>query len=651
MKILFLISDGFGIGGTIRTTFNLAEALAGRGHDVEVLSTLRRRDVPSMPLDPAVRLTAVVEARKDHPEYVADDPDRGRPPAVYPKHDYRAYDYDLMVERRYASYLGAHDADAVIATRPGLIAYAARFAPRGMVRVGQEHLTREMHGKRLRLQMARHYPRLDALVTVSQRDADDYRRHLLGTRVLFIPNSVPAPAVPPSDGRHPIVVAAGRLVGNKRYDVLIRAFAKVAAQYPDWQLRVYGGGDKSAELRRLVADLGLHNRVLMLGAYSPIEPEWAKGAIAAVPSDKEPFGMTLVEAMRCGVPVVSTDAPYGPREILADGVDGFLTPVGDPAAMADALIELIADPARRAAMAAAALRASERYDPGAVAERYERLLTGLARRPARRLGRFLARRAAPVAALAPAEQAGAAGVDCLVTADGGVELRVAEPGSVAWEGAAGSGEVPVPAGGTVRLPEIGEGSYTLSLVAPDGSRRPLLAGRRDTRALLDAVPDEAGGVTTRLPFRHRDGVLGLRVWQRPVHPEAGDLTVEDSYVRLAGRLFGAELGEGAELELRCRADAGRSYRVPVRRTGGAGWEASIPAGALTPDEEPACEVWDARLRPAAGAGLARVARLLDDVHDKGTAYVYPAVPSGPYTVQPFFTVANEFSMRVTRTAA
>ena len=87
--------------------------------------------------------------------------------------------------------------------------------------------------------------------------------------------------------------------------------AKVTAQHPDWQLRIYGGGEKNAELRALVAELGLHNTVLMIGPHSPIEPEWAKGAIAAVTSDKESFGMTLVEAMRVGVPVANRRRPRG----------------------------------------------------------------------------------------------------------------------------------------------------------------------------------------------------------------------------------------------------------------------------------------------------------------------------------------------------
>ena len=151
MKMLFLLNDAFAIGGTVRTTFNLAGALAARGHDVEILSTRRRRDVPQLPVDPRVRVMSLLEHRPEHPDYDTTDPKRGRSPKVYPAADYRSYDYDLLAEDRYQRYLKASDADVVIATRAGLIAYTAKFAPDRMVRVGQEHLTRTQDRKSTRL--------------------------------------------------------------------------------------------------------------------------------------------------------------------------------------------------------------------------------------------------------------------------------------------------------------------------------------------------------------------------------------------------------------------------------------------------------------------------------------------------------------------
>ncbi|CAM5407488.1 Glycosyltransferase involved in cell wall biosynthesis OS=Streptomyces violarus OX=67380 GN=FHS41_000096 PE=4 SV=1 [Streptomyces violarus] len=84
--------------------------------------------------------------------------------------------------------------------------------------------------------------------------------------------------------------------------------------------------------------------------------------------------MTIVEAMRCGLPVVSTDCPYGPGEIIQDGADGRLVPVGDAGALASALLELIGDDERRRHMGRTALENARRFAPGPVVAQAERLL-------------------------------------------------------------------------------------------------------------------------------------------------------------------------------------------------------------------------------------------------------------------------------------
>jgi glycosyltransferase involved in cell wall biosynthesis len=606
VKVLFLLNDGFGIGGTITTTFNLAGALADRGHEVEVLSTIRRRDVPHMPLHPAVRLMALVEARTGHPDHVADDPRRGRPPRHYPKADYRSGDYDLMVEEKYARFLRGSDADVVIATRAGLIAYAAQFAPRRMIRIGQEHLTRTQERRAMRQELPRHLRRLDAFVTITARDAEDYRRHvrLPRTELLFIPNSVPAPAVPPSHGRDRIVVAAGRLVPTKRYDLLIRAFQRVAAEHPGWQLRIYGQGRLRDELRSLVGELRLHNNVLMMGPYTPIETEWAKGAIAAVPSDREPFGMTLVEAMRCGLPVVSTDAPYGPAEILHDGVDGLLTPVGDAEAMASALLRLITGDAERRAMAAAALANAERYDPALIAGRYEELFERLAAGKPRRRRWFGRNRppGPPEPVLGPAPTASVPTLD--VTA--GVPVK----GDYIWH----RGTERVPAG----MP-LSDGDWQLFTRAGE----PVRAGRLDTRALI-AEP------VGPLPYRLPDGGLALRVRDRPAYAEVGDVRIEGDGIDVDVRLVGAPMRDPV-VEARaaeCRQlpfTAGGTVRVPA-----------LPAG-----------TWQLWLRYDPDRPAVRLGRHLDDVARKDIAYAFPAAAVGGVTMQPQYDRHNEFAIQVT----
>ncbi|MFF6879567.1 MULTISPECIES: glycosyltransferase [unclassified Streptomyces] len=370
MKISFLIHNAYGIGGTITTTFNLAGALAER-HDVEIVSALRHREHPNLVPDPRVRLRALVDLRKE-----ADHPLHQRPATVFPPAEYRHHQYSELTDQRIGECLAALDADVVIGTRPGLNVHIARQAPEHVLRVGQEHLTLDNHSPRLRTALRRAYRRLDVITTVTEADAAAYRRKmwLPGVHVEALPNSVPDPALPPADSTAKVVIAAGRLVPVKRYDLLIEAFAQVAAVHPDWQLRIYGKGEEQPRLRELIERLGMWNNVFLMGAATPMEAEWAKGSIGAAASNFEPFGMTIVEAMRCGLPVVSTDCPYGPGEIIEDGTDGRLVPVGDRDALAAALLELVGDDERRRRMSRAALDNARRFAPGPVVAQAERLL-------------------------------------------------------------------------------------------------------------------------------------------------------------------------------------------------------------------------------------------------------------------------------------
>lgn len=416
MKISFLLHNAYGIGGTITTTYNLAQALAER-HEVEIVSVLRHRERPNFTLDPRVRLRPLVDLRheKEHALH-------RRPARVFPRAEYRYRQYSELTDRRIGECLAAIDADVVIGTRPGLNVHLALQTPRHVARIGQEHLTLDNHSPRLRRALRRAYRRLDVVTTVTEADAAAYRRkmRLPGVRVEALPNSVPDPVLPAADGTAKVVVAAGRLVAVKRYDLLIEAFAVVAAAHPDWQLRIYGKGEEHDRLRHLVAELGLSNNVFLMGAAAPMEAEWVKGSIGAAASNFEPFGMTIVEAMRCGLPVVSTDCPHGPGEIIEDGVDGRLVPVGDREALGAALLELVRDDERRRRAGRAALENAQRFAPGPVVEQAEDLLTEAV--SARRAGRRVAGARSRVHHMLVSQ--GFAARDAAVTAAGTVRRTV-----------------------------------------------------------------------------------------------------------------------------------------------------------------------------------------------------------------------------------
>lgn len=370
MKFSFLIHNFYGVGGTNRAVLNLATALVEGGHEVEVASVFRRLERTMFAVDERITVVPLVDTRPRRPD--RSDPRHREPSSLIPEAEEVHLSYTRLADERIISYLRSTRADVVVGTRPGLNLAVALHAPEHAVRVAQEHMTQDLIDDALKDEIRRCYPRIDLAYTVTGADAAAFRsgNPVPGTRIEVLPNSCPPPEVPPAAGRSRIVVAAGRLDPIKRYDRLIAAFARAAEHCPGWELRIYGDGEQRHGLAALIRELGVYDQVRLMGRRDDMSTEWVKGSIAAVSSERESFGMTIVEAMRLGLPVVSTDCPVGPREIVDDGEDGLLVPVDDVEAYAAALRTLMSDDDLRARMSRMALANSARFDPGHLAEQF-----------------------------------------------------------------------------------------------------------------------------------------------------------------------------------------------------------------------------------------------------------------------------------------
>ena len=158
------------------------------------------------------------------------------------------------------------------------------------------------------------------------------------------------------------IITVGRLEPQKNHGSLIRAFRKVADVHPDWTLEIYGVGSLQNRLQTLINELGLQENVFLKGATLTPQKEILASSVFVLTSVYEGFGVVLTEAMQCGVPVVSYDCPCGPKDIITDGVDGFLVPSGDETALAEKICRLIDDPTLRRQMGASAKQATAKYD-------------------------------------------------------------------------------------------------------------------------------------------------------------------------------------------------------------------------------------------------------------------------------------------------
>lgn len=218
------------------------------------------------------------------------------------------------------------------------------------------------------------------IVALTERDAEDWRRFLRPRcPVLAIPNPVPElPAVPAAlEAKR--ILAAGRLDGQKHFDLLIEAFALAAPTLPGWSLRIRGAGGDEIALKDLAARLSLDDRVEILPPTGDMAGEYREASIFALSSRFEGFPMVLLEAKAAGLPCVSVDCPNGPRELIRDGVDGYLVPIDDAQAMALAIQRMAVDSETRKAMGSAARVSVAQYMQAAIARRWEDAL-----RPAKR---------------------------------------------------------------------------------------------------------------------------------------------------------------------------------------------------------------------------------------------------------------------------
>ncbi len=207
-------------------------------------------------------------------------------------------------------------------------------------------------------------------------------------RAVVIPNAVTAPALPDRRTARaalglsvdaPVALCAARLVDQKRHDVLLRAWNELP---PDFLLLVAGDGPNRGALEALHAELGLGERVRLLGNRSDVARLLAATDVCTLASDWEGLPIFVLESMAAGRPVVATDVD-GLREVLRDG-GGALVPPRDPAALAGALGQMLLDQEVRAAAARAARETVDRrHDPAHMARAYDVLLRAAVERSPR----------------------------------------------------------------------------------------------------------------------------------------------------------------------------------------------------------------------------------------------------------------------------
>jgi len=327
MKKLRIIALHLAFGGIEKAICSMANLFAER-YEVEILSVYHMPDSPAFPLDERVKVTWLLD----------DIPNRGEWHAALSAHSLPGIAREsiraarILRDKKRAVIKAIESAEdgVVITTRPEDNVLLSRYGKPGALKIAQLHQDHRFD-KTLVKNFQKDYGGVDvfALLTPGLRDevADMMRGNNAHTKCVYLPNFLEHfPENPDKYQREKTVLAVGRLHEVKRFELLIRLFAAVHAQFPDWRLRIVGEGEEREKLEATVRELQAEDYVNLTGKKDAagVEEEMLRASVFAMTSRSEGFPFVLLEAQSCGLPVVAFDVRVGPGFVVQHGVNGYL---------------------------------------------------------------------------------------------------------------------------------------------------------------------------------------------------------------------------------------------------------------------------------------------------------------------------------------
>ena len=235
---------------------------------------------------------------------------------------------------------------------------------------GDANFIKNLFAKFWMRSLVSHLKQLDKFIVLTEEDKASWTE-LSNVEVIPDPLAFDVAEVSPLKAKR--VIAVGRYVYQKGFDLLLQAWAKIEKQFPDWELAIYGMGDRSP-YENLAKQLGVDmNRCHLNGSTQNIRKEYLESSLFVFSSRFEGFGMVLIEAMACGLPVVSFDCPCGPKDIVSHDEDGLLVPSGDIDKLANAMSQLMDSYELRHQMAKNAICNVRRFQIDEIADRWQLL--------------------------------------------------------------------------------------------------------------------------------------------------------------------------------------------------------------------------------------------------------------------------------------
>lgn len=371
MRILYIIDGMFNAAGRERVIANKASCLTNLGHQVTIITTNQRNRTSYYPLPKEVDM---YDLDINYDDYSGKN-------MLSKVLAYRAK--SKLFSKRLNNYLSEHPQDV-------LVALMDRYVPAILqwkdlcVTVYENHFNKfamyDLRESRTRQALQQtvyrmkdwfytrfYYRRLDIFAVLTEEDKTYWGRSF--HNIMCMPNSINYDDTTTAPLNNRIVISVGRLTYQKGYDRLVSIWQQVEPLHPDWQMHIYGSGEDEEALHRQISDAHLHN----ISIFAPT-PDIASKLLSAsayvMTSRFEGLPMVLLEAMSAGLPLVSFDCKCGPKDVIADGTNGYLVPDGNLDLMAQRLDTLLSNEDLRRKMGKTAKEHARNYSHQAIIARW-----------------------------------------------------------------------------------------------------------------------------------------------------------------------------------------------------------------------------------------------------------------------------------------
>ena len=362
MKIVYLYTALTTIGGADRIVTQKMNYLAENlGHDVYVITDTQRGRTPIFPL--STKVTHIDVAVDFGSQYVHQLP-------------FRFIYYQILMKKykiKINEYLNKIKPDIVISTLGRDMDFLTSLTD-GSKKIGESHIAkpymRNFHlmeakggiykyiAKYWRRKQEKAIRKLDAFVVLTHEDAQSWNEV---RKSIVIPNMMTIETDVVSTCKGKTIISVGRYSEQKGYDLLIESWKIVAQKHPDWCINIYGEGELKDSLQQQINTANLQQQIKLCQPVTNITKKYLESTFYVMSSRFEGFGLVLMEAMNCGLPIVSYACPCGPKDIITEGEDGFLVKVNDEIELANKLNLIIEDKSLMKSMSHAAIEKVQHY--------------------------------------------------------------------------------------------------------------------------------------------------------------------------------------------------------------------------------------------------------------------------------------------------